>query len=331
MSKPGHALSSRHVQESRIVINSNYSDKDLLSLHAWSKEETKQRFKSAMACTKYRDHRTYAQVLFSNGDRGHKVAFNNTEHEDNLVTDLSAPKQVVSTVSSIGVDNSIETNTRKWHAKGRHVTGQKTNTLKNLRSDPTVDDQVHNCRVSNAYNIPVTNKFQLLRVDQEIQVSTDSGISDHTVVAQKVCKGIMSHARLDNESNIYHTSLVSDSIHTHSSDTVQHDPDPDSTQLKIIDTNPDLVPEYHKCKAQIGTKFGCIPLAPIYVYKGEPKVWGTVPDVLTAHRLTRGMLLLTKAKRPLKFKMLCGFNKHAVKLRMHKAALYAFPIPLNTF
>ena len=47
--------------------------------------------------------------------------------------------------------------------------------------------------------------------------------------------------------------------------------------------------------------------------------------------LTRGMLLLTKAKRPLKFKMLCGFNKHAVKLRMHKAALYAFPIPLNTF
>ena len=46
---------------------------------------------------------------------------------------------------------------------------------------------------------------------------------------------------------------------------------------------------------------------------------------------TRGMVLLTKAKRPLKFKMLCGFNKHAVKLRMHKAAPYAFPIPLNTF
>ena len=44
---------------------------------------------------------------------------------------------------------------------------------------------------------------------------------------------------------------------------------------------------------------------------------------------TRGMLLLTKAKRPLKFKMLCGFNKHAVKLRMHKAAPYA--LPLNTF
>ena len=46
---------------------------------------------------------------------------------------------------------------------------------------------------------------------------------------------------------------------------------------------------------------------------------------------TRRMLLLTKAKRPLKFKMLCGFNKHAVKQRMHKAAPYAFPISLNTF
>ena len=47
-------------------------------------------------------------------------------------------------------------------------------------------------------------------------------------------------------------------------------------------------------------------------------------DVDARLRITKGMLLLTKAKRPLKFKMLCGFNKHAVKLRMHKAAPYAF-------
>ena len=46
---------------------------------------------------------------------------------------------------------------------------------------------------------------------------------------------------------------------------------------------------------------------------------------------TREMFLVIKVKRPLKFKMLCGFNKHAVNLRMHKAALYAFPISLNTF
>ena len=53
--------------------------------------------------------------------------------------------------------------------------------------------------------------------------------------------------------------------------------------------------------------------------------------ILKIHKKNRGMLLQTKAKRPLKFKMLCGFNKHAIKLRMHKAAPYAFPIPLNTF
>ena len=55
------------------------------------------------------------------------------------------------------------------------------------------------------------------------------------------------------------------------------------------------------------------------------------PKPLNLKILTRGMLLLTKAKRPLKFKMLCGFNKHAVKLRMHKPAPYASPVPLNTF
>ena len=62
-----------------------------------------------------------------------------------------------------------------------------------------------------------------------------------------------------------------------------------------------------------------------YVTNIRPQFWSPLSA------LTRGMLLLTKAKRPLKFKTLCGFNKHAVKLRMHKAAPYAFPIRLNTF
>ena len=46
---------------------------------------------------------------------------------------------------------------------------------------------------------------------------------------------------------------------------------------------------------------------------------------------TRGMLLLTKAKRPLKFKMLCGFNEHAVKLRMHKAGGGGWGIKLTGY
>ena len=51
-------LGLRCVQESRIVVNSQYSDSDLLLLHGWSKQKIKQKFESAMAYTKYRDYRT---------------------------------------------------------------------------------------------------------------------------------------------------------------------------------------------------------------------------------------------------------------------------------
>ena len=68
-----------------------------------------------------------------------------------------------------------------------------------------------------------------------------------------------------------------------------------------------------------------------YVLPKGDIFWHPEYDPGLSKYLTRGMLLLTKAKRPLKFKMLCGFNKHAVKLRMHKAAPYAFPLPLKTF
>ena len=64
-------------------------------------------------------------------------------------------------------------------------------------------------------------------------------------------------------------------------------PDRDSTQSDVTGIVPELVPEYQKCKAQIGTKFGCVPLAPIYVYKGQPKVWESVPDIFMAHKLIR--------------------------------------------
>ena len=59
-------------------------------------------------------------------------------------------------------------------------------------------------------------------------------------------------------------------------------PDPERT---IAD--PCVIPEYQKCKEQIGTKFGCIPLAPIYVYTGPTTHWDIIPDILTAHKLIR--------------------------------------------
>ena len=51
--------------------------------------------------------------------------------------------------------------------------------------------------------------------------------------------------------------------------------------------------------------------------------------ILKIHKKNYRNAFANKSEASLK--MLCGFNKHAVKLRMHKAARYAFPIPLNTF
>ena len=67
-------LGSRRVQESRMVVNSQYSNRDLLLLQGWSKQKIKQRFESAMACTKYTDYRTYAQALCSNNIEIHEKA-----------------------------------------------------------------------------------------------------------------------------------------------------------------------------------------------------------------------------------------------------------------
>ena len=67
---------------------------------------------------------------------------------------------------------------------------------------------------------------------------------------------------------------------------VVHGSDPVSHSGDTSDTNSSFLPEFHKCKAQIGTKFICVPLTPIYVYKGPSRVWNQIPDVLTAHKLS---------------------------------------------
>ena len=50
---------------------------------------------------------------------------------------------------------------------------------------------------------------------------------------------------------------------------------------------PVFVLELQQCKAQIGTKFSCVPLTPIYVYKECPQTWIDTPDVLTAHKFIK--------------------------------------------
>ena len=109
-------LGSWRVQKARIVVNSHYSNKDFLLLHGWSKQKIKQRFESAMASIKYRDHRTYAQALCSNNVKGHKKVCKNTQHT-NIDTELPALKQLVSTVSNRhGKEYSVN-NTNRGHVR----------------------------------------------------------------------------------------------------------------------------------------------------------------------------------------------------------------------
>ena len=89
------------------------------------------------------------------------------------------------------------------------------------------------------------------------------------------------------ESNTQTIPSASDTVQTAIRKQPFHSPDPDLTHLDIVGNNPNLIPEYQKCKAQIGTKFDCIPLTPIYVYKGCSRTWDPIPNDLTAHRLIR--------------------------------------------
>ena len=53
-------LGSSHVHKARTVVNSSFSNKELLSLSGWSKSKIGQRFESSLACIRHRDHRKYA-------------------------------------------------------------------------------------------------------------------------------------------------------------------------------------------------------------------------------------------------------------------------------
>ena len=46
----GMALGSSHVHKARTVVNSSFSNKELLSLSGWPKSKIRQRFESSLTC-----------------------------------------------------------------------------------------------------------------------------------------------------------------------------------------------------------------------------------------------------------------------------------------
>ena len=45
--------------------------------------------------------------------------------------------------------------------------------------------------------------------------------------------------------------------------------------------------DFLKCRQQIGTAFGCVPVTPITVFAGSKVIWDRIPDIITADNLIR--------------------------------------------
>ena len=256
-----------HVHKVRTVVNSLYSHKDFVVLSGWSKAYTKQKFESAMAIFKVRDHRSYAQVLLSNHHNGHNSGTGRTTaHHTALQGDQNAIKQlVVNTDSNTSkVKGSIvSTNKQKYHNVGKSNIEKHAWAVSSKADSNPANKQIQasTIQVSECYPIAISNRFQVLDNNQDVQVDTSGEVDSQSV-----------------DSHTYEQQLQADpSIRQ----TIV-EPDPNMT---IADLS--AVLEYQKCKEQIGTKFGCVPLAPIYVYTGPTRYWDSIPDILTAHKLIR--------------------------------------------
>ena len=126
---------------------------------------------------------------------------------------------------------------------------------------------------------------------QETKVGNADESNDTSGVSLDGWKPDMSDARLSIAPNKQDISSASGTAQPTSSEKPFHSSDPDLTQTDIV-RSLDSFPESQKCKAQSGTKFGCIPLTPIYVYKGKPRIWDPVPDVHIAPRFIRDTEIL---------------------------------------
>ena len=255
---------SSHVHKAKTIVNSQYSHKDLLSLSGWSKGQMKQKFKSVMAILKARDHRTNAQALVSKHYNGHKGAMGRiTEHHTTQQGDPSALKQLMvnTDLNTSKVKRSIANINKQSHQKIGLENDNKAVSSDTGLNPVHTQPQDSTIPVSDCYPVDTNNRFQVLDNIEDSQANTSGEGDSHSVGSQA-----------------YHIQVQTDS----STPQMVVQPDPNMT---IADST--WVPEYQKCKKQIGTKFGCVPLVPIYVYRGPTRHWDCIPYVLTAHKLIR--------------------------------------------
>ena len=206
-------------------------------------------------------------MLLSKHHNGHKSGTGRTTaHHTALQGDQNALKQlVVNTDSNTSkVKRSIvSTNKQKYHNVGQSNIEKHARAVSCKADSNPANKQIqaHTIQVSECYPVAISNRFQVFDNNQDVQVNTSGEVNSQSV-----------------DSHTYEQQLQADpSIRQ----TIV-EPDPNKT---IADLS--AVLEYQKCKEQIGTKFGCVPLAPIYVYTGPTRHRDSIPDILTAHKLIR--------------------------------------------
>ena len=254
---------SSHVHKVRTVVNSQYSHKDLVALSGWSKAYTKQKFESAMAIFKVRDHINlcYFQSITMAIKEVLVAPLNITQHK---VTEMHSNSWWLILISILLRSREVLLiSTNKSTTVGQiHIAKDARAVSGEADSNPVHKQlQASTVQVSECYPVDTSNRFQVLDNNQDVLVNTLGEVDSQS---------IDSHAH---EQQLHVYSSIQQMI---------VEPDPNMT---IAD--PSSVPEYQKCKEQIGTKFGCVPLAPIYVYKGPTRYWVSIPDIVTAHKLIR--------------------------------------------
>ena len=113
------------------------------------------------------------------------------------------------------------------------------------------------------YNNPVQNSFEALEMDQEIQAGTTSVGKDLLSCPQDDREPAVHAIPVQTKTNKPAVLSTSNTVLNGAIQDCQYIPDPVFTDMDTQADNSNQLLEFQKCKEQIGTKFGCVPLTPI--------------------------------------------------------------------
>ena len=102
----------------------------------------------------------------------------------------------------------------------------------------------------------------------------------------------------------------------------------------IID-NRHLCKDYNNCIQQTGSEIGFVPLTPLKLFEGPPKVWDICPDIIQAHKLMKesGLPNYLSCRIPIQGQLHSDKWQHYLKNYWDKQLIdlvtYGFPLDFD--